>query len=459
MRKIRLCSMIFLIVLIIACLNIPRARFLIVSGEEERVKAVFQASADTYIDQEDPDNNYGSSEYLKVRSLASKNARTYVFFNLSTIPPGASVLSAKLSLYLSKPPASERTYLCYRLNSAWDEASLTWNGKPGSSSTFAASSTVSATPGWVVWDVKEQVQKFLNGIDEHAWINFGWEMFDGSEDSQEVQEAFFASSESGEQDKRPYLTVEFTPPKLNVTVGTPLAAGEWVGLTIKRLSQDGILVTRGDRIFKQDWINIGSTTVRLSTSSGTGVFSLTPGGEPVDRVVIRGGETQAVVYYRDTTLGNHTLSFSPEGYPSGYYMGGSLQITVVAGNYSLEITSVSISPENPVMGDIIKVSASVSSIGVSVGEVALYYSTDGGVSWAKLLMGFSGGRYEAYIPGQNAFTEVSYYVEARDQKGGAVKTDVYTLSVGLPDWVFLAVAAVVIAAIVGFLAIRRARKK
>ena len=86
MRKIRLCSMIFLIVLIIACLNIPRVRFLIVSGEEERVKAVFQASADTYIDQEDPDNNYGSSEYLKVRSLASKNARTYVFFNLSTIP-------------------------------------------------------------------------------------------------------------------------------------------------------------------------------------------------------------------------------------------------------------------------------------------------------------------------------------------------------------------------------------
>ncbi|MGC8831261.1 MAG: DNRLRE domain-containing protein [Thermoproteota archaeon] len=459
MRKTMLCSMMFLIVLIITCLNVPHVRLLIVHGEEERVEVVFQASDDTYIDQENPDASYGSSEYLKVRSLASKNARTCVFFNLSTVPPGASVLSAKLFLYLSKPPASERTYLCYRLNSAWDENSLTWNRKPGSSSTFAASSTVSTQPGWVVWDVREQVQKFLNGIGEHAWINFGWEIFDGSEDSQEVQEAFFASSESGEQDKRPYLVIQFTPPRLNVTVGTPLAAGEWVGLTIKRLSQDGILVTRGDRIFKQDWINIGSTTVRLSTSSGTGVFSLTPGGEPVDSVVIRDGEMQAVVYYRDTTLGNHTLSVSVEGYPSGYYVGGSLQITVVAGNYSLEIASVSITPENPVMGDIIKVSAVVSSIGVGVKEVALYYSTDGGASWTKLVMGFSGGRYEVYIPGQNAFTEVSYYVEARDQKDNTVKTDISTVSVGLPDWVFLVIAAVVIAAIIGFLGIRRTRKK
>ncbi|MBO3798393.1 MAG: DNRLRE domain-containing protein [Thermoproteota archaeon] len=455
MRKKRLCVTIFLTVLMIGFLNTT----LIVRSDQEKVEAVFHAAADTYVDQENPEASYGGSEYLKVRSLESKNARTCVFFNLSTIPPGASVLSAKLFLYLSKPPASERTYLCYRFNSAWDEQSLTWNRKPGSSSTFAASSRVSTTPGWVVWDVREQVQKFLNGIGEHAWANFGWEIFDSSEDSQEVQEAFFISSESGEQDKKPYLTIEFTPPKLNITVGAALVAGEWVGLTIKRLSQDGILVTRGDRIFKQDWINIGSITVRLSTSSRTGVFSLSPGGEPVERLVIRDGETQAVVYYRDTTLGNHTLSVSAEGYLPGYYMGSSIQVTVVAGNYSLEIVSVSISPENPVMGDVIKVSAVVSSIGISVGEVALYYSTDGGATWTRLVMGFSGGRYEAYIPGQNAFTEVSYYVEASDQKGNKVKTSISTVSIGLPDWVFLAVAAVVIVAIIGLIGIRRIRKK
>ncbi len=455
MREKGLCGTIFLTVLMIAFLNTA----LIVCSDQEKVEAVFQASADTYVDQENPDASYGVDEYLKVRSLESKNARTYVFFDLSTIPPGASVLSAKLFLYLSKPPASERKYFCYRLNSAWDEESLTWNRKPESSSTFAASSTVTTTPGWVVWNVREQVQKFLNGIREHAWTNFGWEIFDGSEGSQEVQEAFFVSSESGEQDKRPYLAIEFTPPKLNITANMPLVAGEWSGLTIKRLSQDGILVTRGDRIFKQDWINIGSITVRLSTSSGTGVFSLTPGGEPVDRLVIGDGEIQAVVYYRDTTLGSHTLSVSPEGYSPEYYLGGSLEVTVVAGSYSLEIVSVSASPENPVMGDVIKVSAVVSSIGVAVEEVALYYSTDGGASWTKVVMGFSGGRYEAYIPGQNAFTEVSYYVEARDQKGNKVKTDLFTVSIGLPDWFFLVAVAVVIVAVIGLLIIRRIRKK
>ncbi|MEM3466776.1 MAG: DNRLRE domain-containing protein [Candidatus Jordarchaeales archaeon] len=455
MREKRLCVTIFLTVLMIAFLNTA----LIVRSDQEKVEAVFQASADTYVDQENPDASYGASEYLKVRSSESKNARIYIFFNLSTIPPGASVLSAKLFLYLSKPPASQRTYICYRLNSAWDEESLTWNGKPGSTSTFAASSTVSTTTGWVVWDVRDQVQRFLNGIGEHAWTNFGWEIVDGSENSPEVQEAFFVSSKSGEQDKRPYLAIAFTPPKLNITVGTSIVAGEWVSLTINRLSQDGILVTRGDRIFKQDWINIGSTTVRLSTSSGTGAFSLSPGGEPVDRVVIRDGETRAIIYYRDTTLGNHTLSVHAEGYPAGYYVGGSTIVTVVAGNYSLEIVNVSRSPENPVMGDIIKVSALITGIGVDVKEVALYYSTDSGASWTKLVMGFTGGRYEAYIPGQNAFTEVSYYVEASDQKGNTVKTSISTVSVGLPDWVFLAVAAVVIIAIIGFLGIRRIRKK
>ncbi|MEM2687925.1 MAG: DNRLRE domain-containing protein [Thermoproteota archaeon] len=116
MRKKRLCVTIFLTVLMIGFLNTT----LIVRSDQEKVEAVFHAAADTYVDQENPEASYGGSEYLKVRSLGSKNARTCVFFNLSTIPPGASVLSAKLFLYLSKPPASERTYLCYRFNSAWD---------------------------------------------------------------------------------------------------------------------------------------------------------------------------------------------------------------------------------------------------------------------------------------------------------------------------------------------------
>jgi len=449
--------MIFLTVLTLMILNIPA---LMVHGEQEKVEAVFQASADSYADQENPNSSHGASELLKVRSSESGNMRSYVFFNISTIPPGASVLRAKLFLYLSKPPASNRTYFCHRLTSAWDEGSLTWSKRPESTSTYAASSTVTTTSGWVVWDVTDQVQKFLNGIEEYAWSNFGWEILDGSENSTGNQEAFFISRESVERDKRPFLTIEFTPPKLNITIGTPLlVSGEWTSLTIKRLSQDGILVIRGDRIFKQDWISLGSTTVRLSTSSRTGVFSLSLGGEPVDRVEIRNGETQVVVYYYDTSMGDYTLSAAAEGYPSGYYSEGSTQIKVIVDTYPPQIVNVSRSPDSPVMGEVIRVSAWITDVGSGVKEVVLYYSIDGGASWSKVTMSLLEGRYDAYIPGQNAFTEVSYYVEASDKSGNTAKTEVVKVSVRTPEWVFLIVAALVIAALIGLLLLRRSRKK
>lgn len=457
MRKTRLYSVIFLTVLILVVLN---TRILMVYGDQENVVVVFQASADSYADQENPDSSYGTGELLKVRSLESRNARTYVFFDISTIPPGASVLHAKLFLYLQKPPASNRTYLCRRLASAWDEGALTWGKKPESPSIYEASSIITTTPGLVVWDVTDQVQKFLNGIREHVWSNFGWEIFDEHENSLGVQEAVFFSRESMEQDKRPFLTIEFKPPKLNITVGTrPLVAGEWASITIKRVSQDGILVTVGDRIFKQDWISIGSTNIRLSTSSRTGVFSLSAGGEPVNRAIIGDGETQIVAYYYDTSMGNHVLSFVPEGYPPGYYSEGSVQVTVIIDNYPPQIVNVSRSPDSPVMGETIRVSSWITDVGLGVKEAVLYYSTDGGISWSKVVMSLLAGRYDAYIPGQNAFTEIYYYVEASDKNGNTAKTEVVKISVRVSEWIYLTVAALVVAALIGLLLVRRVRGK
>jgi hypothetical protein len=457
MRKKILFSIMFSAVLTLMVLNIPA---LTVHGEQDKVAAVFQASADSYADQENPNSSHGGVELLKVRSSEAGNARTYVFFNISTIPPGASVLRAKLLLYLSKKPASNRTYLCYHLTSAWDEGSLAWSKRPESTSTFAASSIVPTNPGWVVWDVTDQVQKFLNGIEEYAWRNLGWEILDGSENSPVSQEAWFLSRESLEQDKRPFLTVEFIPPKLNITVSNPLlVSGEWAGITIKRLSQDGILVIRGDRIFKQDWISFGSTIVKLSTSSRTGIFSLSPGGEPVDRVEIRNGETQIVVYYYDTSVGDYMISAVAEGYSPDYYVEGSAWITVIVDTYPPQIVNVSRSPDTPVMGEVIKVSAWITDVGTGVKEVILYYSTDGGASWSRITMSRLADRYDAYIPGQNAFTEVLFYVEASDKNGNTAKSEVAKVSVRAPEWVFLTVAALILIMVVGLLLVRRSRKK
>jgi hypothetical protein len=447
MERIKLCILLILF---------STTLVLEVWGNPEKVEAVFQASADTYADQVHPDKSYGASEFLRVRSLGSENARTYIFFDISTIPPGATVLRAKLFLYLSEPPTSNRTYLCYALDSAWDENSLTWNKKPRVRSIYVASSTVTTTPGWVIWDVTDQIQMFLNGIEEYAWSNFGFEIFDKFEDSSEPQEAAFCAREFTERNKRPFLNVEFIPPKLNLTVSSPsLLSGEWIGLIIKRLAQDGIVVIRADRSVKQDWISFGSTTIRLSTSSRTGVFSLSPGGEPVDEVEIRNGETQIIVYYSDTSVGDYTLSAAAKGYPSGYYSEGSAQIKVIVDAYPPQIVNVIRSPDSPVMGEVIKVSALITDVGSGVKEAVLYYSTDGGASWSKVVMSLLAGRYDAYIPGQNAFTEISYYVEASDKSGNITKTEVTKISVGAPVWMYVVIVMLIIMLLIGFLYIKR----
>ena len=55
---------------------------------------------------------------------------------------------------------------------------------------------------------------------------------------------------------------------------------------------------------------IVAETVNLSSSSGTGLFSLTPGGAPVTSVTIPAGSSNASFYYGDTTAGHPTITAS-----------------------------------------------------------------------------------------------------------------------------------------------------
>ncbi len=101
--------------------------------------------ADAYLDQQNPTYNYGGYSWNRVRSLTgSKNGRTILKFNITSIPSGRTISSATLSLRLTgSPNASGRTYWAYRLTETdWVEGT---NGG-------------SETPGLVCWNDRKQAQ-------------------------------------------------------------------------------------------------------------------------------------------------------------------------------------------------------------------------------------------------------------------------------------------------------------
>ncbi len=326
-------------------------------------------------------------------------------------------------------------------------------------SRYISEARIETSVGWVTWDVTEQVRQLLIGIREHAWINHGWMIRDKAEDSDVSANVSLISRESPVEANRPYLTFSFVPPKLNLTSEyTSAIAGSWVKMTVDRISRDGVIIIVGDRVVKQSWIDIGNLTVKLSSSSPSGKFSLIVDGDPVSEVVIPDGAKRVSFYYLGDTVGNHVISVNTDDYPEGYYEGDSRTLTMIEDVAPPEISNVARVPESPVMGESVKISATIRDLGSGVKDVVLYYSTSGGATWATAEMTPRGDTYEAQIPGQNLFSEVQYYIEASDFIGNSAETSIERFIVSVPIWLYAAVGVGVIASILVVSRVRRRRK-
>lgn len=426
---------------------------------QEAVTSTLVAESDAYAAEISPDENFGSTESLRVASGPDTDERALIRFDLSSVPPGADVVVATLSLYVTQSSSQERIYECYRISSSWEENTVSWNSMPKTVSRFVGEANIETSSGWVTWDVTEHVRLFLTGIEEHAWENYGWMIKDKSEDSYVPANASFISTESLDENKRPYLYCSFNPPKLSLSSDvTTIMAGDWVKMTLKRLSQDGVIIMVGDRVVKKDWIDVGRLTVKLSSSSPTGKFSSTIDGDPISEILIPEGALQSVFYYIGDTTGSHLISVNTDDYQQGYYDGDSATVMVMGDLTPPEISNVVRTPEYPAMGETVTVSATIIDSDSGVGNAELHYSNDGGATWSDVEMVSLGDTYEAWIPSQNLLSEVMFYIKATDSAGNNAETPVERFSVGIPIWLYSVVAgALIVIALVVALVIRRRR--
>ena len=88
----------------------------------------FTPVADTYTDQASPDSVYGSSTSFSVVGGSTSAKQAFLRFDVTGLPAGASVSSAKLRLFVTNDSTSGG--IVHRvMNTSWAE-SITWNTKP-----------------------------------------------------------------------------------------------------------------------------------------------------------------------------------------------------------------------------------------------------------------------------------------------------------------------------------------
>lgn len=164
--------------------------------------------------------NYGAepdfASWAWTQSSTNTTARSLIDFDLSTIPAGAIITSASLSLYCNTNSAYTQlqsgTNASYieRVTSPWNESTVTWNTQPTTTTinrVFLATSTTN-TQNYTNIDITQLI------LDIQANPSSGFGLMLKLQTESTFKAMIFASSDHGDILKRPKLQITYslTPP-------------------------------------------------------------------------------------------------------------------------------------------------------------------------------------------------------------------------------------------------------
>ncbi len=123
---------------------------------------------DSQISLGSPNANSGTKTFLFVQSSSTdsfKDERSWLKFDLSSIPVGTSITTARLHLYCWKAVGASLPVAVYGgSDDSWTETGITWNTQPGFGSALDTQTLATgATNTSYVWDVTSFVQSKRSG--------------------------------------------------------------------------------------------------------------------------------------------------------------------------------------------------------------------------------------------------------------------------------------------------------
>jgi hypothetical protein len=182
---------------------------------------------DTYVDQNAPTGTNATKATVNVQSLASKNQRAYIRFDITKciFDPATTVIvrGAWLELFVNKLAGTCRTEDVFALGSAWTDTTLTWNNQPNPPGTTinnppSAQRVASAAVGnvstcanhtlstYVSFDVTTDVSRYVAG----TATNNGWMIRDDVEGSSTTQQTTYAATDANTNTTAPQLDISYT---------------------------------------------------------------------------------------------------------------------------------------------------------------------------------------------------------------------------------------------------------
>lgn len=124
------------------------------------------AGKDAYLMQNSPDTNFGqTNELLAGFNPGTGELQTLVGdFPIQSLPSNITVLQAELALYIQEAPNGIPNNLqAYILTEDWPEAEITFSNGQTLWGSSLSSGQQTDPPGWMVFQVTDLVQAWLDG--------------------------------------------------------------------------------------------------------------------------------------------------------------------------------------------------------------------------------------------------------------------------------------------------------
>ena len=276
-----------------------------VSGDVFAASTNIVADTDTTIHESFPANNFGARASLQAGATTGAGARTraLVSFNVAAaVPPGATILAARLTLTATDAPVTAQPFEIRRVVRPWGEGSqsaaaggaaavndATWSHRLYPNVMWAAGGTDIAAGARAEFSVGAAGSYRIDSTaalvaDVQSWLdtpegNYGWAVL-GRDESAAQTARTFASRENVAF--APALEIEFSTDTSGLRVASLSVAGGQATLSWSGGRTPFQVFTRGD-LGSAAWIPVGSpvagSSATISVGSSQGFFAVT--SEPV----------------------------------------------------------------------------------------------------------------------------------------------------------------------------------
>jgi hypothetical protein len=172
------------------------------------------AGKDAYTYEFIPGNNYGDTPLVYTdANVVGTQIRTYIQFNLSSLPSTAVITGAWCELYYTYTSAAVPAAIgAYQVMGSWtelDPSGITWNNQPAiaTSAEYIVTLPAAVTNGFVSWYIADLAERWQHG----SIPNYGMALADTDPSTAEAWKGF-SSSDNGVAAQNPRLIINYYDP-------------------------------------------------------------------------------------------------------------------------------------------------------------------------------------------------------------------------------------------------------